>query len=102
MKPEKKFKKRSPLVIECTGGAHLGRCYNSVPHKITSTNRLSAETIQCLFRDVFLSYGQEFRIGSQCDGKEEPAGIDKEPSGSYTYEHPYYVYVTETRCDSSD
>jgi len=111
-------RERPKIEIRCTGGANLGRCYNAAYYKITSTHRLSREQIIGLRNLHLLGSGQEFRINSQCDGKEEPAGFDtvnmidtktgeiaiNRYSGKQyePVDEPYYEYQTETRVDSSD
>jgi hypothetical protein len=64
-----------------------------------------------------LGYGQEFIVKSQCDGKEDPAGFDEvqsldekglpevNPYSGKVYEpikYEFYVYIVESRVDSSD
>lgn len=114
---------RPSLVIERTGGASLGACYDESYWRITSTNRIKKETIRQLFELGLIGFGQEFSIKSQCDGKEPPAGTDTvecvetdqrgntlpgpainpysgEPYKPYQY--PYFVYECVSRCDSGD
>lgn len=123
----KQFVYRNPrpqLVIESKGGRSLGRCYTASSYRIISLSKMTAEKLQGLFRLGFIGYGQEFEIISKCDGTEEPAGIesipcividertgavlDEPPTNPYSgklYEpsqSPYYVYDTESRCDSGD
>lgn len=107
---------RPKLTIESTGGANLGRCYNSMSYTVTSTDKLKRDTLNALRDAGFLGYGQEFYIHSKCDGTEEPAGKDTvtcklvhERTGEVVGEEPentsdffYYVYHCESRVDSSD
>lgn len=115
---------RPQLVIESKGGRSLGHCYTASSYRITSLSKLTAEKIQGLFNLGFIGYGQEFNVLSKCDGTEEPAGIDQVPctvvderTGEVLNEPPtnpysgklyapsatpYYVYDTESRCDSGD
>jgi hypothetical protein len=109
---------RPELAIKYLGEKNLGRCYNGFYYMVTSTRRVSEAQITGL-RDLhFFTGGQQFGVNSQCDGKEEPAGIDivkcvdektGEPATSpYTgklypdREEPYYEYMIEVRVDSSD
>jgi hypothetical protein len=114
---------RPEMVIESNGGSKLGNCYYSNGYKITSRSRIAEEQLRELRSIGFLGYGQGFYIRSQCDGKEEPAGVDVvecseydeqgrllpgpainpysgEPYGSTEYR--YYEYLVENHVDSSD
>ena len=98
---------RPKLTIEYVETRNLGRCFNSTSYKITSIARLSTKTINALFDAGLLGCGQSFRISSQCDGKEEPAGYDEVPYKNYfgetrTRQDEYFEYKTETECDSGD
>ena len=48
------------IEVESTGGANLGRCYNSMTFVIRSTEELSEEVINVLWKSDVLGYGQEF------------------------------------------
>ena len=110
---------RPDLTVKRTGGANLGRCYNATYVTVTSLKRLDKETLQEMrHMGLLVGYGQEFRIHSQCDGKEEPAGFDTVPCideetgepavNKYSgkpyepIEIPYYQYKVEHRVDSGD
>jgi hypothetical protein len=115
---------RPDLVIDGTGGASLGNCYGASYFRITSRRRLSQEQIKALFALGLLGSGQEFYVRSQCDGKEEAGAVDEvgctkldetgKPTGeppinpyngqprTGTVRYEYFVYDTETRCDSGD
>ena len=88
--------RRPSLVIEHLGGRNLGRCYNAMFYRVTSTQALSRDDLSRL-RDIgFLGYGQEFI----CEGPVRyedavPTGIDEDGT-------PYFVYSCESRVDSSD
>jgi len=110
-------RERPELVIERTGGSKLGNCYYAQYYTVTSTRQLSKEKITGLYNLGLLGYGQEFEIPSQCDGDEDPAGIDVipciddetgevaiNPYSEKEYEpanDPYFVYETVHRVDSS-
>jgi len=121
----KDFVHRNPrpsIAIVCTGGRSLGNCYSESTFEITARRRLERKQIHALWDAGFIGYGQEFGVTSQCDGNEEPAGvdivpctveIDGKPTGDapinpYTgnmyepYNEPYYVYRTYARVDSGD
>lgn len=121
----KTFEYRNPrplLIVESTGGASLGNCYNASYQRVTSTQRLGRKEIEALREAGVLGYGQEFYIRSRCDGQEAAAGHDAvscvtvvngvvtdEPAvNDYTGEpyapvqRPYFVYETESRVDSGD
>jgi hypothetical protein len=110
---------RPELTVERTGGKNLGRCYNATYVTVTSLKKLSKEILQDMrTMGLLVGYGQEFRIHSQCDGDEEPAGHDSIPcvddetgepamnpySGKpyQPIEVPYYQYKVEHRVDSGD
>ena len=112
------YKRERPyLVVERTGGAKLGNCYNASYETISCHDRMTAEKINAM-RDagVLSGYGQEFYIKSQCDGEEEPAGHDEvmcvdsetgEPATNPysnklygTKSFAYYEYKVEHRVDS--
>lgn len=127
MNSERVFVFRNPrpsLVIEHVGGGALGRCYSSSLWRVTSTVRLSTDTLKALNGAGVLGIGQEFYVRSPADGKEPAAGEDEVPcvtvdrrTGQPTGEPannpysgepygstrcPYYVYECESRCDSGD
>jgi len=115
---------RPSIVIESRGGKQLGNCYHASYYRVTSLRKLTKETIDGMFRLGLIGYGQEFCILTKCDGSEEPAGTDTVPCvvidegtgevidepaiNPYSGEpygpnmQPYYVYDTESRCDSGD
>ena len=77
--------------IERTGGANIGRCYNSESFLITSNRIVSKTFILEMFHHGLFGCGQECNIISTCDGTE------KKNSTSKCFE--YECVVT---CDSSD
>ncbi len=78
------------LVVEITGGANLGRCYNATYFKIKSLNRpLSDDDVRALRDMGWLGYGQEFEFRR---GPEEP----------FDRWNKFYVVLVESRVDSSD
>jgi hypothetical protein len=78
------------LVIEVTGGANLGRCYNSTTYKIKSLNRPLADNDIRALRDLgFLGYGQEFTFVRAENEK-------------FNNHNSFYVVLAESRVDSSD
>jgi hypothetical protein len=80
------------LIIENTGGANLGRCYNASYYKVKSIDRPLADAdIEALHDMGQLGYGQEF---SFTRGDNEP--IDGQPYNKY------YVVLATSKCDSSD
>ena len=109
-------RKRPNVAIFFVKEANLGNCYNAYYYKIVTNNRMSRKTIVSLRELGLLGSGQEFKITSQCDGEEEPAGFDTvecinsdgTPAENYLgvpvepREEPYYVYHIMNRIDSSD
>jgi len=115
---------RPQLTIESNGGKSLGHCYTASYYRITSQRKLTRETIRKLFESGFLGSGQGFAVQSKCDGQEAPSGHDEiqcivvdrrtgeqlnesaiNPYSGELYKPimaPYYVYDTETTCDSGD
>lgn len=112
---------RPLLVIELARSVRLGHCYSGATYKITSRVQQTGASLRKLWLAGVLGYGQEFRVLSQTDGREAPAGHDEVPAvllmddGSLdlttpalnwegkpcpSARIPYYVYETETRCDS--
>ena len=77
--------------VEENGGYNIGRCYNRYEYKIYSAGRLSADMLKQLFNMGLIGCGQEFKISSQCDGKEL---WDHEKNG--------FEYQCTVICDSSD
>lgn len=93
-------------------------CCSINGYRIRSNSQVGKDGLMALFNVGLLGSGQEFRIHSQCDGKEKPAGhyvapcvddktgmIAKNPYTGVDYEShqiPYYEYFTSTLCDSSD
>lgn len=87
-------------------------------YRVRSMRRLTLADLRKLFDVGLLGSGQEFRVHSQCDGKEEHAGkyevpcvddktgcIAKNPVTGLpmpAHHYPYYDYMTSTLCDSSD
>ena len=72
------------IEVKSTGGANLGRCYNSNTFEISSSEELSDEVINILWNVGVIGYGQEFSFKKeiQRDGM--------------------FVVTTESRVDSSD
>jgi hypothetical protein len=80
------------LIIEHTGDANIGRCYNASYYKVKSLDRPLADTdIEALHDMGWLGYGQEFYFKR---GVEEPVEGQKYSK--------YYVVLTTAKCDSSD
>ena len=112
---------RPILTIEVARSMKLGHCYSGTTYRITSRQRQTPGTLRKLFEAGVLGFGQEFRVISQADGKEEAAGLDEcravllrdngildlvTPAVNWEGKPipvariPYFVYETETRCDS--
>ena len=72
------------IEVNSTGGANLGRCYNSNTFEIISTEELSDEVINILWDVGMIGYGQEFSFKKV--GQRE--GM--------------FIVKTEARVDSSD
>lgn len=104
-----------------------GPCQSTSTYRVESHLRLTPEKLQHLFAAGVLGVGQEFRVLSQCDGKEEAAflvevpcvEIDRRtgkritPEGQVpinpysgkscgTHSYPFFVYECSTYCDSGD
>jgi len=70
---------RPNLVIECTGGASLGRCYSAGYYKVVSKFPLDKEKLMHLRDAGFLGIGQEFycfRIDVNKSSQPVPDTID--------------------------
>ena len=115
---------RPKLTIEVIGSKELGRCFNATYYRITSTHKLSREALKGLYDIGLLGSGQGFATMTKCDGTEAPAGEDEVPCvvvdrrtqevlneqaiNPYSkkpyasMKMPYFVYETETSCDSGD
>lgn len=66
--------RRPKLVIEYMGGKNLGRCYNSVLYKITSTSPLSMKNFEVLREAGVMDVGQNMDVHVLSeDGSRKPA-----------------------------
>lgn len=105
---------RPVLTIAYMSTTSIGKYCSSIRYRVVSSGkRLSEEQLNMLFQARLLGVGQEFRIVTRCDADMPPAGHDEcslvyndtgEPCpGDYSLlDRPYYVYETETICDSGD
>jgi len=108
---------RPRLVVESTGGKKLGHCYSASYFRVTSTFKLDSEDLKNLFYTGALGYGQGFSLVSESSGSDTVPclGIDgdtviENPVNPYSktgaryqpIQVPFFVYNTETRCDSGD
>lgn len=75
-------------------------CVQVTTYTLTSCRRLNVQEIYNLRKAGFLGMGQGFRIMSRVDGQEEvshySAGIEPD------LKQPYWEYLCEDTCDSSD
>ena len=113
---------RPALAVKLVSSAELGRCYYGSTFEITSTCKLTSAQLLALREGGFLGHGQEWRVVSQHDGSEAPAGEDLvecvalDERGRFLgpavhpitgapvepMRLPYWVYSIESRIDSSD
>lgn len=113
---------RPELTITNLGSKKIGRCLVAGKFKVTSTRKLTLESLLNLWSAGLLGVGQSFQVISKIDGKEEPVGYDEvsgtmidrfsnvldEPPTNYfgnpvlPHKFPYYEYITSYQCDSSD
>ena len=112
------------LTVELQSSVSLGHCYHGSTYKLTVTSRLSKKALHGMYVAGLFGAGQEFRVLSPCDGKEEPAGFETVQAKEYdmatmkvvnespvnefskkpfpTMNEPFYVYLVERRTDSGD
>ncbi len=109
---------RPQLTIELVKSADLGNCKHKSFFRVTSTRKLSFDALTSLYDLGFLGSGQAFTVLDQteytdtliCVAEDEFTG---QPTGApannpYTgkpydpIQSAYYVYLTETFCDSGD
>lgn len=83
---------KTSLVINCIGGANLGRCYNSAIYEVLSHYAIKDETIKKLWEIGVLGCGQEFRL---IEKSARVASLEGERENVFRA-------VCEVRCDSGD
>jgi len=115
---------RPQLAIHWVCSRNEGKSLDTTIYKIESIRPLNREAINRIRAAHLIGGGQEWCVKSQHDGSEEPAGkdlieaveisnftgdiVNYKPKHSYTgnyykpIEKPYYQYIIEDTCDSSD
>lgn len=85
---------KTSLVINCIGGANLGRCYNSAIYEVLTHYALGDDKIKKLWEIGVLGCGQEYRL---VEKSTRMAKVEHGLSDAVVFRA-----VVEIRCDSGD
>jgi hypothetical protein len=97
------------LKIEALPSRNLGRCYNAYPFRVTSSRTLSGNALRAL-REVVgvFGYGQEFSYhqvdseGRKIGSVPDELSMKNPPPSTKIDDRVMYIYLVESRVDSSD